>query len=70
MNAVRIRKQIASETLHLPELKKLIGKVVEIIVLEEPAPKKGRSPHPLRGKKIRYLNPTEPVAAKEWEAAL
>lgn len=39
MNAIRIHKVVDSETLHLPELKPLIGKTVEIIVLEEtPAP--------------------------------
>jgi hypothetical protein len=37
MNAIRIHKVIDSETLHLPELKPLIGKAVEIIVLEEQA---------------------------------
>lgn len=35
MNAIRIHKTIDSETLHLPELKPLIGRAVEIIVLEE-----------------------------------
>jgi hypothetical protein len=35
MNAIRIHKTIDSETLHLPELKPLIGRTVEIIVLEE-----------------------------------
>jgi hypothetical protein len=35
MNAIRIRKTIDSETLHLPELKPLLGRTVEIIVLEE-----------------------------------
>jgi hypothetical protein len=38
MNAVRIRRRLESDTLHLPELKPLIGKVVEIIVLEEAVP--------------------------------
>jgi hypothetical protein len=38
MNAVRIRRKLESDTLHLPELKPLIGKNVEIIVLEEAAP--------------------------------
>ncbi len=38
MNAVRFRRKLESETLHLPELKPLIGKHVEIIVLEETAP--------------------------------
>jgi len=35
MNAIRIRTTIESETLHLPELKELIGQTVEIIVLKE-----------------------------------
>jgi hypothetical protein len=34
MNVIRIHKQIDSETLHLPELKPLIGKRVEIIVID------------------------------------
>lgn len=38
MNAIRIRKQLDSETLHLPELKPLIGKTVDIIIQEEPPP--------------------------------
>ena len=38
MNAIRISKRIDSETLHLPELKPLIGKRVEIIVREEAPP--------------------------------
>ena len=38
MNAIRIRKMIHSETLHIPELKDMIGRTVEIIVLEEPLP--------------------------------
>jgi hypothetical protein len=37
MNAIRVRKKINSETIHLPELRPLIGKTVEIIVREEPA---------------------------------
>jgi hypothetical protein len=38
MHAIHIRKKIDSETLHLPELKPLIGKTVEIIVREEAGP--------------------------------
>ncbi len=34
MNAIRIRKTLDSETLHLPELKPLLGRAVEIIILE------------------------------------
>ena len=35
MNAIRIKRHLDSETLRLPELKPLIGRDVEIIVLEE-----------------------------------
>ncbi len=35
MNAIRIRKKLVSDTLHLPELRPLLGQTVEIIVLEE-----------------------------------
>ena len=35
MNAFRIRRRLESETLHLPELRPLVGHNVEIIVLEE-----------------------------------
>jgi len=37
MNAIRIRTTITSETLHLPELRSLIGEEVEILVTEQPA---------------------------------
>lgn len=35
MTAIRIHKQIDSETLHLPELKPFVGRRVEIIIMEE-----------------------------------
>jgi hypothetical protein len=34
VNAIRIRKKIDSETLYLPELKPLVGTIVEIVVVE------------------------------------
>jgi hypothetical protein len=34
MNTIRITRRLDSDTLHLPELKPLIGKSVEIIVQE------------------------------------
>jgi hypothetical protein len=34
MNTIRIRTQIESTTLHLPELSTLLGKTVEIVVVE------------------------------------
>ncbi len=38
MSTLRIRKTIDSETLHLPELKPLIGRTVEITISEDPDP--------------------------------
>jgi hypothetical protein len=38
MNAIRIHRKLESETLHLPEVRSLIGKNVEIIVFEESTP--------------------------------
>jgi hypothetical protein len=35
MNAIHIRTRLESDTLHLPELKPLIGKMVEITVVEK-----------------------------------
>ena len=35
MNAIQIRKQLDSDTIHLPELKPFIGKTVEIVVRED-----------------------------------
>ena len=35
MNAIRIRTTLESDTLYLPELKPLIGRAVEIIVIED-----------------------------------
>lgn len=37
MSAIHVRRRLDSETLHLPELRPLIGKTVEIIVREEGA---------------------------------
>ncbi len=35
MNAIRVRKKIESETVHIPELRGMIGHDVEIIVLQD-----------------------------------
>jgi hypothetical protein len=37
MSAIHIRRTLDSDTLHLPELKPLIGKAVEITITEAPA---------------------------------
>ncbi|XXX73190.1 hypothetical protein WMF30_36630 [Sorangium sp. So ce134] len=34
-NAIRIHTQVTSDTLHIPELSALVGKNVEVIILED-----------------------------------
>ncbi len=43
MNAIRLRRRVDSDMLHLPELKEMLGKTVEIIILED-MPTPGESP--------------------------
>jgi len=38
MEAIKIKTRLESETIRSPELRKLIGKRVEIIILEETEP--------------------------------
>jgi hypothetical protein len=45
MMSIHIRKHLDSETLYLPELRPLIGKIVEIIVREETPAPPGISPY-------------------------
>jgi hypothetical protein len=40
MNAIRIRQQVTSRVVEIPELDPFIGKSVEIIVLEDSEPPK------------------------------
>ena len=51
MNAIRVRTHIDSETLHLKELKPLIGKDVEIIFLETTTKKTGKKCDARKSKK-------------------
>jgi hypothetical protein len=52
MNAILIRRQLTSHVVDLPELEPMVGKAVEIIVLEEPelSSKKGPKAGTARGK--------------------
>jgi hypothetical protein len=53
MDALRIRTRINSDTLHIPDLKQMIGKDVEIIVLvespDEKIHKRKRTPGSAKG---------------------
>jgi hypothetical protein len=73
MTAIRIRRKLESETLHLPELKPLIGKNVEIIVEEKPAHDPGcfsglSMPNPLSEKERQELRGL--LTAEQFEALI
>lgn len=44
------------------------GEAVAVIVVSRPAKPANVNSYPLRGKAIRYIEPTEPVAEEDWEA--
>jgi len=44
------------------------GDRVEVIILERTPESEQDKRYPLRGKPIRYEQPTEPVAIEDWEA--
>ncbi len=78
MNAYRIETTLTENgTVTLQGLPFSAGDAVEIIVLEVGSPREGArtlatrhpnsNPYPLRGKVIRYDEPTEPVALEDWE---
>jgi len=69
MEAYRIEKRIAANgVLYLDALPFREGELVEVIVLPREDKKPGIHSLSLRGKVIRYIAPTEPVAQNDWEA--
>ena len=71
MNALKVRRRVESETLHLPELRPFFGKEVEIIVLEterKDDPGENDRKRSLQGSVLRYDDPFDSVAEGDWEA--
>jgi hypothetical protein len=62
MAAIRIRKTIDSETLHLPELKPLMGRTVEITI--------AAAPDPAARQEFDRLVADVPQSETAWEARL
>ena len=70
---VRVRRHVSSSNLEVPELEQFIGKEVEIVVTEVPAPEaeeqEAPDRFPLRGTVLRYDDPYGPaVPPEDWEA--
>jgi hypothetical protein len=53
----------------LPNLPFRPGERVEVTIAPHESSARASGRYPLRGKPIHYINPTEPVAETEWEAA-
>ncbi|MEH2023254.1 hypothetical protein [Nostoc sp.] len=76
MNAHKVEAVLSEDgTLILRGLPFHAGDAVEVIILEAKTPQPQEVPpsqletnlYPMRGKLLRYDNPTEPVALSDWE---
>ncbi len=71
MRAYRVETTLSEDgTLQLKALPFQKGDTVEVIVLAREDTARKENPNPLRGKVLRYDDPTEPVAPDDWEALL
>lgn len=69
MNAHRVEATLTQDsTLTLNNLPFHAGDAVEIIIQKKGQPSNGKNAYPLRGSVLRYDDPTEPVAAEDWDA--
>jgi len=70
MQAYRVNTTIQEDgTLTVGHLPLQAGEVVEVIILVQPSTVRPSDRYPLRGAPIAYIDPTEPVAEADWEAA-
>lgn len=70
MQAYHVQTTVANDgSLKLNNLPFPAGESVDVIVLMRPSASTRQSQYPLRGTPITYINPTEPVAQTDWEAA-
>ncbi len=71
MEAYQIEKRVAANgILCLNALPFQEGESVEIIVFRRKKEVRESTSSPLRGKVIKYIDPTEPVAQYDWEMLL
>jgi hypothetical protein len=68
MRAYRVEKTLSEDgVLELRALPFRAGDIVEIIILSREDRVYATQDFPLRGKVLRYEQPTEPVAQDDWE---
>ncbi len=69
MQAYRIETKLKQDKkLILDNLPFHAGESIEIIILSQSPSPVHKDHYPLRGKLVRYIDPTEPVAVEDWEA--
>ena len=70
MQAYRVEATLQQDgTLTLNNLPLGAGETVEVIILVQPPVAGDHQQYPLRGVPVRYVDPMEPVAQADWEAA-
>ena len=67
MNVHRIETILDQDgTLNLVDLPFHAGDAVEVIILPRQQKPAGQKKYPLHGTRIKYINPTDPVAEEDW----
>jgi hypothetical protein len=70
MNTCRLHTTLTQDsTLVLQGLPFKAGESVEVVITQEATFRPDARRYPLRGLPIDYVDPTEPVAQANWEAA-
>ncbi|AFZ22527.1 hypothetical protein Cylst_0150 [Cylindrospermum stagnale PCC 7417] len=70
MLAHRIETTVKDDrTLTLENLPFTSGEQVEVIILSRPRKISEQNKYPFRGFPVQYIEPTEPIAQEDWEAA-
>jgi hypothetical protein len=70
MQAYQVQTAVANDgSIKLHNLPFPAGEAVEVIILTRAPALPRPNQYPLRGTPIKYLDPTEPVADTDWEAA-
>jgi hypothetical protein len=69
MSTHHVETKLAEDgKLTLNDLPFRAGEAVEVIVMSRPSRHVETDRYPLRGKPVRYAEPTESVAEEDWEA--
>jgi hypothetical protein len=70
MQAYRVETTVQQDgALTVSNLPLQAGEAVEVIILVQSSIARRQSLYPLRGTPITYIDPTDPVAQVDWEAA-